>query len=126
MGIDFIRFLVRDREPVGLTDVLDHFDHVRKLVGAEHLAVGSDLDVVGYGNPMGGGARPDSQPNFSRYQYHVEKPDHVGVNGLSHPKRMFDLAEGLISRGYTDSEIRMILGGNAVRVLTRIWPQAAV
>ena len=124
MGIDFIRFLVRDREPVSTANVLDHFDYVRKLVGVEHLAVGSDLDVMGYGNPMGGGARPDSQPNFDRYRYHVEKAEHVATNGLDHPKRMFDLTEGLIGRGYNDDHIKMILGGNAVRVLGKIWEQA--
>jgi membrane dipeptidase len=125
MGIDFIRFLVRDQEPVTTTHVLDHFDYVRKLVGVEYLAVGSDLDVVGNGNTIGGGGSPQNQPNFQRYQYHVQKPDYVGVTGLDHPKRMFDLTEGLIGRGYSDSEIKLILGGNAVRVLGRIWPAPA-
>jgi len=122
MGIAFIRFLVRDREPVGIANVLDHFDYVRKLVGVEHLAVGSDLDVMGIGNPIGGGGfRPESQPNFDRYRYHVDKPERVATNGLDHPKRTFDLTEGLIARGYSDADIKMILGGNAVRVLGKIW-----
>jgi len=70
MGIAFIRFLVRDREPVTLANVLDHFDYVRKLVGVEYLAVGSDLDVVGNGNTIGGsGKGPEAQPNFDRYRY---------------------------------------------------------
>jgi membrane dipeptidase len=34
---------------------------------------------------------------------------------------MFDLTEGLIARGYSDTDIKMILGGNAARVLSRIW-----
>jgi membrane dipeptidase len=123
MGIDFIRFMVRDREPVSTANVLDHFDYVRKLVGVEHLAVGSDLDLVGNGNPIGGGFRPDSQPNFERYRYHVDEPEHVGTTGLDHPKRMFDLTEGLIARGYSDADIKMILGGNAVRVLSTIWSE---
>jgi len=122
IGIDFIRFMVRDKEPVGVANVLDHFDHVRKLVGVEYLAVGSDLDVVGNGNPIGGGASPMNQPNFDRYGYHVDKAEHVATNGLDHPKRMFDLTDGLISRGYSDTDIKMILGGNAIRVLGKIWP----
>jgi membrane dipeptidase len=125
MGIAFIRFMVRDREPVGIANVLDHFDYVRKLVGVEYLAVGSDLDVMGLGNPInGGGFRPESQPNFDRYRFHVDKPEHVATTGLDHPKRIFDLTEGLISRGYSDGDIRLILGGNAIRVLGRIWPAA--
>jgi membrane dipeptidase len=122
MGIDFIRFMVRGQEPVGIANVLDHFDYVRKLVGVEHVAVGSDLDVVGNGNPIGGGFRPEGQPNFERYGYHVDKPEHVAATGLDHPKRMFDLTEGMIARGYSDADIKMILGGNAIRVLSRIWP----
>ena len=125
MGIAFIRFLVRDREPVTLANVLDHFDYVRKLVGVEHLAVGSDLDIMGNGNTIGGsGKGPESQPNFERYRYHVEKPQRVATTGLDHPKRIFDLTEGLIARGYSDADIKMILGGNAVRVLGKIWSAA--
>jgi membrane dipeptidase len=122
MGIAFIRFLVRDREPVTLGNVLDHFDYVRKLVGVEYLAVGSDLDVVGNGNTIGGsGKGPESQPNFERYRYHVEKPQRVATSGLDHPKRIFDLTEGFIARGYSDADIKLILGGNAARVLGKIW-----
>ena len=36
-------------------------------------------------------------------------------------ERMFDLTEGLISRGYGDDDIRAILGGNFRRVLGEIW-----
>ena len=126
IAINFLRFLVRDREPVTIEHALDHFDHVRKLVGVEHLAVGGDLDLVGNGNPIGGaGFDPSSQPNFERYGFHVDRPDHVAVTGLDHPKRMFDLTEGLIRRGYSDADIRAILGGNAVRVLGSIWPEAS-
>jgi membrane dipeptidase len=125
MGIAFIRFMVRGDEPVGIANVLEHFDHVRKLVGVEYLAVGSDLDVVGNANPIGGGFRPEGQPNFDRYKYHVDKTEHVATNGLDHSKRMFDLTEGLISRGYSDSDIQSILGGNAVRVLGQIWKAAS-
>ena len=123
MGINFIRFMVRDREPVTIEHVLDQFDYARKLAGVEYLAVGSDLDVVGNANPIGGGFRPSSQPNFARYGFHSGENGQIAVDGLGHPKRMFDLADGLIRRGYSDADIRLILGGNAVRVLRAIWPR---
>jgi membrane dipeptidase len=121
MGIAFIRFMVREEEPVTVEHVLDHVDHVAKLVGVEHVAVGSDLDMVGNPNPIGGGMNPRTQPNFSRYQYHEDAAGKITIAGLDHPKRMFDLTEGLIRRGYGDRDIAAILGGNAVRVLTDIW-----
>ncbi len=124
MGVNFIRFMIRDREPVSIDQVLDHFDYVRKLVGVEYLAVGSDLDIVGNANPIGGGFQPSSQPNFERYGFHTGTDGRLAVKGLDHPKRMFDLTEGLIRRGYSDGDIQLILGGNAVRVLSKIWPSA--
>ena len=121
MGIAYIRFMDRDQEPVTIEHVLDHFDYVAKLVGVEHVAVGSDLDVLGNPNAIGGSFNPRTQPNFSRYQYHEDEGGGITVKGLNHPKRMFDLTEGLIQRGYGDTDIRAVLGGNAVRVLGEIW-----
>ena len=122
MGISFLRFLNRDREPVTIEHVLDHFDHVAKLAGVEHVAVGSDLDVVGNPNPVG---RPDPPPppNFDRYHVHRDAEGRITVAGLDHPKRMFDLTDGLIRRGYSDADIGLVLGGNAVRVFSAIWPR---
>jgi membrane dipeptidase len=123
MGIAMIRFMVRNTEPVTIEHVLDHVDYVAKLVGVEHVAVGSDLDVVGNPNAVNGAPNdPRNQPNFSRYQYHEDTDGAINIKGLNHPKRMFDLAEGLIRRGYSDAQIAQILGGNAVRVLGTIWP----
>ena len=122
MGIAMIRFMVRNSEPVTIEHVLDHVDYVAKLVGIEHVAIGSDLDVVGNPNAVnGGGFDPRTQPNFSRYQYHEDPDGGITIRGLNHVKRVYDLTEGLIRRGYTDAQIAQILGGNAQRVLTTIW-----
>jgi membrane dipeptidase len=121
MGVAFIRFMVREDEPVTIENVLDHVDHTAKLVGVEHVAVGSDLDMVGNPNPINGGMDPKTQPNFNRYRYHTDSAGKLTIAGLDHPKRMFDLTEGLIRRRYSDADISAILGANAVRVLTDIW-----
>jgi membrane dipeptidase len=126
MGIPFIRFLVRAAEPVTIEHVLDHFDHVSQLVGVEHLAVGSDLDAVGHTLPIGGVVQLDKQPNFERYHYHEDEEGRISIKGLDHTRRMFDLTEGLIRRGYSDADIKLILGGNAVRVLGEIWASISV
>jgi len=122
MGIAMIRFMVKDSEPVTIEHVLDHVDYVAKLVGIEHVAIGSDLDVVGNPNAVnGGGFDPRSQPNFSRYQYHEDPDGGITIRGLNHVRRVFDFTEGLIRRGYTDAQIAGILGGNAQRALADIW-----
>jgi membrane dipeptidase len=122
MGIAMIRFMVRNREPVTIEHVLDHVDYVAKLVGVEHVGIGSDMDVVGNPNAVnGGGFDPRTQPNFARYQYHEDPDGGITIRGVNHVKRVYDLTEGLIRRGYTDAQIAGILGGNARRVLASIW-----
>lgn len=124
MGIPFLRMMVRETEPVTVEHVIDHFDHVARLVGVEHVAVGSDMDVIGNPNPVNGATLSvPPTPNFDRYRMHFDaKGDRLlTIEGLSHPKRMFDVAEGLIRRRYSDADISAILGGNAARVLSTIW-----
>lgn len=71
-----------------LDDVLDHFDHVVKVAGIDHVGIGSDYDGVG-----------DSLP--------------VGLKSVADYPR---LVQGLLDRGYSETDIAKILGGNAMRV----------
>jgi membrane dipeptidase len=121
MGIAMLRFLVRDEEPVAVEHVLDHFNHVVRLVGVEHVGIGSDMDLIGNPNPVGGDRDPSQQPNFERYKVHADPDGRITIRGLDHAKRVFDLTEGLIRRGYGDEDIKLMLGGNFVRVLSEIW-----
>jgi membrane dipeptidase len=120
MGISGVRMFVRSTEPTTIEHVLDHFDHVARLVGVEHVGVGSDIDLDGY----------DKLPPVLRRRMLVgykNSPAFRGegeIAGLDHPKRMFDLTEGLIRRGYSDAQIGLILGGNFRRALTEIWKPA--
>jgi membrane dipeptidase len=125
MGIPMIRFMVKLDEPVTIENVLDHFDHVAKTVGVEHAGIGGDLDLVGNANPVNSAESkqviPSGQPNFDRYHFHAGADGKLAVPGLDHPKRTYDLAEGLIRRKYSDADIGLMLGGNWRRVLSSIW-----
>lgn len=117
MGITGVRMFVKVDEPTTVEHVLDHFDHVRKLVGPQHLGVGSDIDLDGY---------DDMPPELNRrlragYKGSYGFREKIDVEGLDHPKRMYDLTEGLIRRKYSDDEILGVLGGNFKRVLSQIW-----
>jgi membrane dipeptidase len=117
IGITGVRMFVKGDEPTTVEHVLDHFDHVRKLIGPEHLGVGSDIDLYGY----------DAMPLElnkqlrSGYKGSYAFREKIDIEGLDHPKRMFDLTEGLIRRKYSSADIEGILGGNFDRVLTQIW-----
>lgn len=117
MGITGVRMFVKDREPTTVEDYVDHFDHVRDLVGVEHLGVGSDVDLHGYDDLPA----DEYEALKSAYKDSYAFRDKIDIEGLDHPKRMFDLTEALIRRGYADDHIRGILGGNFQRVLGEIW-----
>jgi membrane dipeptidase len=124
MGIPFIRFMVAAGPPVTVEHVVDHFEHVARLVGVEHAGIGSDLDIEGYGSPRvppGEALGPTSQANFERYQAFYTDDGYVHIDGLNHPKRVFDLTDAFIRRGWGDDDIRLMLGGNFVRVLSDLW-----
>ena len=121
MGITAVRMFVKNEEPTTIEDVLNHFDHVRKLIGPQHLGVGSDIDLDGY---------DDMPPEINKrlragYKGSYGFREKIDVEGLDHPKRMFDLTDGLIRRKYSDDEILGVLGGNFKRVLSQIWTTAA-
>ena len=72
--------------------MLDHIDHVVALIGIDYVGIGSDYDGVG-----------DSLP--------------IGLKDVSsYP----NLVQGLMDRGYSDTDIKKILSGNTLRV----WKQA--
>lgn len=117
IGITGVRMFVKADEPTTIEDALNHFDHVRKLIGAEHLGVGSDIDLYGYDSMP-----PELNKQLrGAYKGSYGFREKIDIEGLNHPKRMFDLTEGLIRRKYSDTEIQGILGGNFVRVLKQIW-----
>jgi membrane dipeptidase len=122
MGINFISFMVKDHEPTTVDDVIDHFDYVTRLVGIEHAGIGSDfgLESNDFGPPeqlakMLTGADP-------RYRVHHRE----AVADLAGEKRIYDLADALVRRKYTDEQIRLILGENFRRVLSSVWSSPVV
>jgi len=117
MGITGVRNFVAPKEPTNIDTLLDHFDHVAKLVGVEHVGVGSDYDLDGYD------AMPEDYRKWLRglYKSSYGFRDKMDTDGFNHHKRMFDLTDGLIRRGYSDADIGLILGANFRRVLGQIW-----
>ena len=88
MGMNFCRPFVGSGEVVTIDDLLDHVDHIVKLVGPDHIGLGSDFDGIG--------AAPD---------------------GLDDITCIPLITEGLVQRGYDDETIIKFLGGNYLRVL---------
>ena len=74
---------------VNVKELLKHIDHVAKLSGPDHVALGSDFDGIS-------GMVPIGMEDVSKYPV---------------------LVKGLIDMGYKDEDIRKIMGLNLVRVM---------
>lgn len=76
-------------ERASLSDIANHIDYIVKLVGIDHVGIGSDFD--------GGG----------------------GVNGLEDISQIENLTVELLRRGYSEKDLAKIWGGNLLRVLAQ-------
>lgn len=103
LGLTTVRPFVGRGAP-SLDDLLDHFDHVVRIAGIEHVGLGSDVDV-GARDPATGRVRP-----------------FYAIRGLDPATRVFQIADGLLRRGYPADDVELVLGGNFRRALASIWP----
>jgi membrane dipeptidase len=117
MGITGVRMFVSKTDPTTIANVVDHIEHVAKLVGIEHVGIGTDSDLDGY---------DDTSPEMNKmlrgaYKDSYAFREKIDVDGFDHPLKMYDLVEELIRRNYSDANIQAILGGNFQRLLTATW-----
>jgi membrane dipeptidase len=117
MGITGVRNFVRASEPTTVEHMVDHIDHVAKLVGIEHVGIGSDADLEGY-DDMPEGERKLLLAHYKSSYAFREKLD---TDGFDHPRKIYDLTDALVRRGYSDQNIQAVLGGNFRRLLDVVW-----
>jgi membrane dipeptidase len=102
MGITMVRTFVGAGQQVTIERVLDHIDHLAKLVGVEHVGVGTDVDLNG---------RDTRSQSTKRFD----------LDGINYARKIYDLTEGLVKRNYSSPDIELILGGNFERALSETW-----
>jgi len=119
MGITGVRMFVKDKEPTTVEDIVDHIDHVAKLVGIEHVGIGSDSDLRGYDR------MPADQLKQLRAAYKASYAfrERIDTDGFDHPQKVYDLTDALLRRGYSDANVEAVLGGNFRRLLASTWAQ---
>jgi membrane dipeptidase len=83
--------LIRALPRPPLAILLDHFEHIIKVAGIDHVGLGSDFDGVG-------GLLPQGMDDVTRLPL---------------------IAQGLLDRGYSEADVRKVLGGNMLRVMER-------
>lgn len=85
------------RPVVTISNVADHFDYVKKLIGVDHIGIGGDFDGL---------------------DYTISGMEDVS----SYPKLLTELAK----RGWTENELKKITGENYLRVFADIEKRAVI
>ncbi len=79
---------------LSIESLLDHYDYMVKLLGTDHVAIGTDSSI--------GVRGPGS------------------ISGLESPAEGKNIIRGLVTRGYSDADIIKITGGNALAFFRRV------
>lgn len=110
-------FVHKDPNHTTIDHVLDHIEYVIRLVGVDHVGIGTDW-------PMS-----DVLWSLVYFKEHIapklgfakgDGPSTETVAGLEKYSYFINFTRGLVARGYTDEEIAKIMGGNWLRVFEEI------
>jgi membrane dipeptidase len=91
--------------------LIRHLDYVVNLVGADHVGIGLDYAFDQEEVQKFVKAHPESYPP-QKYPHGL---------AMTEPERMPEIAEALLTNGYSESDTRKIMGENHFRIARQIW-----
>ena len=123
IGVTFVkgevkRWSTETGEVVTFDDVAEHLDYMVDLIGIDHVAIGGDLDdwelvdnVHRCWSPVPGLIE----------NHHIGVPKGSTLIDSPHTLDEYSvITESLVRRGYSDDDIRKILGGNWLRIYKEV------
>lgn len=112
----------------GLDAYMEHFEYVKELVGIDHVGFGPDSL---YGDHVG--LHKVYAANLSLKEAHGGKKGADGDKGMEYQEVAYvegvenpteashNIVRWLVKNGYSDEDIRKVVGGNAIRLLEEVW-----
>jgi membrane dipeptidase len=122
LGIYMMPFINGQGQPVA-ADLVRQIEHAVNVCGEEHVGIGSDLSIT----PHVVNAEYEARHRRfveGRKQRGIAAPreeDYMFVKDLNTPRRLEQIADHLLRRGYSEGRVEKIIGGNWVRLFTDVW-----
>ncbi len=111
IGVNGIGIFLGDTE-ASTAAIVRHLDYMAQLVGAHHVAIALDcvFDLENLNTRLA--AAPNIWPKSSGYS---------AGRKIAQPEQWPEIVESLLDLGYTDDDVRGIIGGNYLRVARAVW-----
>lgn len=108
VGISFYPSFVWKKNPT-INHVLDHIDHIKRIIGVEHIGIGSDF--IDFASEQIIGKVLSKSSMYGEYDY---------PKGLENIEKIPNLTKGLEERGYNADEINKIMGQNILNLIRKV------
>jgi membrane dipeptidase len=125
-GVIGINSIARMISPEGrekgtsISDYLDQIDHVAEIVGVDHVGIGLDRTEDLTAEDMEE-RRRTFLTRFPELRAGGDFPfENYYTRDLS-MGNMLPVTEGLLERGWSDDDVKKVLGGNFMRLLDQVW-----
>ena len=109
VGVSMTAMFIDPARPT-IDRVVDHFEHIAEVAGIEHVGVGADFVSELY---------KDLYPDHADLTIEGLNPRQA-IDGLYAPRHMPHLTEALLNRGFSEQQVRLILGENFLRVFRQM------
>jgi membrane dipeptidase len=110
-------FLSAERRPT-IEHMLDHIDYISNFVGWQHVALGTDWPMQAPDDVLTATLGAEAKTLGFREEDHFDVTRRL--IGFDDCRDLPNITRGLVKRGYSDQQIRGILGENALRVFAEV------
>ena len=115
-GLVVVPFFLAKENP-SLDHFLDHLEHAQEMMGIDNVGIGTDWGAV-YPKPLLGRLNEEVKRIGFREEHNVNWG--AVTEGFKDWRDWPNITYGLVSRGYSNNEIKGILGGNFLRIFKEV------
>jgi membrane dipeptidase len=111
VGVNGVDIFLNDRNETNSEVLFDVVDYYYRLIGPDHIGLG--LDFVYDSEAM--------MSNMVSFAFQGHSANYDKMRNYFEPEQLPRLIAMMLSRGYSDDDLRKILGGNFMRIARHVW-----
>lgn len=123
IGVVGFPAMVASTATPSLDDFVAHIDALTDRVGIDHVGLGIDYYIgqSGVSSDEAALLTYNRMIRCGAWGAAYPRPPHHYPAGIETPKTLPNLTHRLLERGYTEADVRKILGKNWLRVMAHVW-----